>query len=274
MPAPTPMLAANARQWPGGTGWVMQPKWDGFRLLVAVDEHREICGYSRHATDLTDRLGELLEPLTALPGATVLDGELVALAERDGRVVQDFAAVGRAALRGDAAAARALHYVTFDLLALDGHDTRRLRWDERDDLLRRVLPDSRRIRAIASEPAVMARHDALVGLDFEGTVLKRVGSTYRPGRQTSWRKVKARHRTEATVTRLGVARDGRRYAVCQLADGPRVTAAVPTGGAQPRDTVEIVYCRQDADGTLREARVVPCGVAAAPATPAPAGSRA
>ena len=54
----------------------------------------------------------------------MFDGELVAIAERDGRPVQDFAMVGRAVLRGDVAAAGQLRFVGFDLLALAGEDLR------------------------------------------------------------------------------------------------------------------------------------------------------
>lgn len=32
------MLAATGREWPTESGWVMQPKWDGFRLLVRAGE--------------------------------------------------------------------------------------------------------------------------------------------------------------------------------------------------------------------------------------------
>ncbi|MGO9960641.1 MAG: hypothetical protein ACLP50_32480 [Solirubrobacteraceae bacterium] len=73
----------------------MQPKWDGFRLLVAVDSAGRVRAWSRHGTSLTARLGDLLEGFIAVPAASVFDGELVSLASRDGHVVQDFAAVGR-----------------------------------------------------------------------------------------------------------------------------------------------------------------------------------
>jgi ATP-dependent DNA ligase len=58
----------------------------------------------------------------------VFDGELVAIAERDGRPVQDFAMVGRAVLRGDIAAAEHLRFVGFDLLTLAGEDLRGRAW--------------------------------------------------------------------------------------------------------------------------------------------------
>lgn len=29
---PIPMLASAGKAWPAGEGWVLEPKWDGFRL--------------------------------------------------------------------------------------------------------------------------------------------------------------------------------------------------------------------------------------------------
>ena len=233
----------------------MQPKWDGFRLLVEVNTSSEIRGWSRHGADLTAGLGDLLDPFASTAHGTVFDGELVALADRGGRVIQDFAAVGRAALHRDRSAARGLHYVAFDLLELGRRDTRSLTLTERAQLLADVLPEAPRLRRSVSEPASPARHDTIVALGFEGTVLKRPRSTYRPGRQRTWRKYKARHHAPATVLRTGSARDGRRYAVCEPGDGRTITAGILGAAAPTGKLVDVVYSRVDANGALREARV-------------------
>jgi ATP-dependent DNA ligase len=124
----------------------------------------------------------------------VFDAELVALSSRDAPPVQDFAAVCRATLQADAAAARKLHLVAFDLLELDGEDLRALPWVKRTSLLRETFPADHRLRLVQTLPASRAAHDQLVAIGFEGSVLKRPGSRYRPGRQTTWRKYKASHR--------------------------------------------------------------------------------
>jgi ATP-dependent DNA ligase len=138
----------------------------------------------------------------------VFDAELVALSSRDGRAVQDFAAVCRAALQADAAAARKLHVVAFDLLDLAGENVRSLPWVRRSELLREAFPAGERLRLIQTRPASRAAHDQLVALGFEGSVLKRPGSAYRPGRQTTWRKYKASHRATATLRDVRLGRDG------------------------------------------------------------------
>jgi bifunctional non-homologous end joining protein LigD len=131
-----------------------------------------------------------------------------ALSSRDGRVVQDFAAVRRAVLQGDVAAVSMLHLVAFNLLELAGEDLRALPWVKRTELLREAFPCGDRLRLVQSQPASRAVHDRLVALGFEGSVLKRPGSMYRPGRQTSWRKYKTSRRAIATLGAVRAGRDG------------------------------------------------------------------
>ena len=86
-------------------------------------------------------------------------------------------------------------------------------------------------------------------------MLKRPGLTYRPGRQTTWRKYKASHRAIATLRALRHGRDGYTYATCDL-DGRRVvTVGSPRLAASIGHRVELAYSRIDADGSLREVRI-------------------
>jgi ATP-dependent DNA ligase len=233
----------------------MEPKWDGFRLLVAIDQHGRVRAWSRRGTSLGDRVGSLLEPLAEAPRGTVVDGELVALSSQDGRAVQDFTAVCRAALQADAVAASKLHLVAFDLLELGGDDIRSLAWVKRTELLREAFPVRERLRLVQTQPANRAAHDQLVALGFEGSVLKRPGSTYRPGRQTTWRKYKASHRATATLRAVRLGRDGHSYAISDL-DGRCVTTlGSPRLAALVGQQVELAYSRIDADGSLREVRI-------------------
>ena len=189
------------------------------------------------------------------PRGTVVDGELVALSSQDGRAVQDFTAVCRAALQADAVAASKLHLIAFDLLELAGDDIRSLPWVKRTELLREAFPASDRLRLVQTQPASRAAHDQLVALGFEGSVLKRPGSTYRPGRQTAWRKYKASHHATATLRAVRLGRDGHTYAISDL-DGQRVTTlGSPRLAALIGHQVELAYSRIDADGSLREVRI-------------------
>jgi ATP-dependent DNA ligase len=169
--------------------------------------------------------------------------------------VQDFAAVCRATLQGNAAAAKQLQLVAFDLLELAGEDLRPLPWTKRTAYLRDVFPVGERLRLVQSMAASRAAHDHLVALGFEGSVLKRPRSTYRPGRQRAWRKYKATHRAIATLRALRSGRDGNTYAICEH-DGRRVTApASPRLSPLIGQELELAYSRVDADGSLREVRI-------------------
>jgi ATP-dependent DNA ligase len=237
----------------------MQPKWDGCRLLVDVGAEGEVRAWSRHGTNLTARLGVLLAPFADVAPGTTFDGELVALAERDGQPTQDFAAVIRAVFTGQPAATDRLRFVAFDLLAVAGQDVRHRPWKERDVRLCEALPLCERIRLVVSQPASRAAHDAIVALGFEGTVLKRPGSTYRVGRHNAWIKHKAQFTTRAELRAVRQDRDGRWHAVCDI-DGRRIRAvAGPRTADRVGQLVELAYSRVDADGTLREARVAPPG---------------
>jgi ATP-dependent DNA ligase len=71
------MLAQRVSELPSGEGWIFEPKWDGFRVLVFRDEE-EILIQSRDEKPLGRYFPELEQPLKAhLPRRCVVDGELV-----------------------------------------------------------------------------------------------------------------------------------------------------------------------------------------------------
>jgi hypothetical protein len=96
-----------------------------------------------------------------------------------------------------------------------------------------------------------------VALGFEGTVLKRPGSAYRPGRHRAWLKHKTRFVARAELRSVHQDRDGCWHAICDI-DGRRVHAIAGARTAERiGHVVELVDSRVDADGSLREARVAP-----------------
>jgi ATP-dependent DNA ligase len=71
------MLAKRVSELPSGEGWIFEPKWDGFRILVFRDGD-ELLLQSRDAKPLNRYFPELeAELLAQLPERAVLDGELV-----------------------------------------------------------------------------------------------------------------------------------------------------------------------------------------------------
>ena len=49
----SPMLLAAGRDWPKGDSWVLEPKWDGFRMLAAIGSG---CAraWTRHGTEVPE----------------------------------------------------------------------------------------------------------------------------------------------------------------------------------------------------------------------------
>lgn len=252
------MLSTSARSWPNAGHWVLQPKWDGFRLLVDIDAKGRARGWSRHGTNLTLRLRAILARFEGAAPGTMFDGELVVVSERAGQPTQDFAAVTRAVFTGDSCAGDGLRFVAFDLLRAGGRDVGERPWRERDAQLRDLLPVGERIRLINSQAATSDAHDAIVALGFEGTVLKRPSSIYRAGRQAAWVKHKARLTTTDEVLSVRQDRHRRWHALCQV--GERRVAVLASAGTADLigELVELVYSRVDANGDLREARIIPC----------------
>ena len=72
-----PMLAKLSRTIPDGDGWLFEPKWDGFRCIVARHGD-DIELTSRSERPFTRYFPELLPVLAAaLPDHVVVDGEIV-----------------------------------------------------------------------------------------------------------------------------------------------------------------------------------------------------
>src|SRR5262249_14343047 len=71
------MLAKRVGALPEGEGWIFEPKWDGFRVLVFRDGD-EVLLQSRDEKPLNRYFPELFAPLKEqLPARCALDGEVV-----------------------------------------------------------------------------------------------------------------------------------------------------------------------------------------------------
>src|SRR3954454_6220714 len=126
---------------PNGSGWLFEPKLDGFRCLVCTHGGR-FRARSRRGWDMTPALPALGG---ALPRDVQLDGELVALAD-DG--TPDFHRLSRRMLHG--ATAVAVAYFVFDVLAVEGLPTTMLPYAERRALLEELDVEGERVRLVAT----------------------------------------------------------------------------------------------------------------------------
>jgi ATP-dependent DNA ligase len=142
---------------------------------------------------MLDAFPEIAVALRAFPEA-VLGGELVV---PDVRGRSDFEELRRRNLLqrprmiAEAAAIRPAVFVAFDVLELDGKDVRNRPLFERRVLLHRHIERRPGVQIIEHvEQHGEALFQAIAADDHEGIIAKRADAPYRPGRQTSWVKIK------------------------------------------------------------------------------------
>lgn len=235
-----PMLATLVDAPFDDPGWIFETKWDGFRILAKARPGRNALLYSRGGLNVTKIYPAIAAALSKVRHDAVLDGELVAL-DRAGR--------SRFQLLQNAASRRVrLRYYIFDLLSLDGRDTRRLPLVERKKLLSGLVPRSSLVRfsthvrchGIRAFRAARKRH-------LEGIVAKRADSPYRSGRRTrDWLKIKTARRQEVVIVGFTRPRASRKHfgaLVLAVRQGRSWTYAGRTGTGFDASTLKSLHAR-------------------------------
>jgi len=186
-----PMLATLAEAPPrDGKSWAYELKYDGFRAVVAI-AGGSIAMWSRNELDLAPRFPSVAAALSKLKlPEVVLDGEIVVLDEHGAPRFQLLQ-------QGDR---RELLFV-FDILWLDGHDLRKLTYDQRRALLEKTLkrtPAAIKVSETLDTTGEAALERAKKS-GWEGIIAKRRSSVYEPRRSKEWLKIKAINEQELIV---------------------------------------------------------------------------
>ncbi|AXV15217.1 ATP-dependent DNA ligase [Neorhizobium sp. SOG26] len=187
-----PCLATLRASPPHGPEWSYEIKWDGYRLAVHV-EPSGVRVITRGGKDWTHRFPGIAEAAKALNRTMILDGEAVILDERGrsdfGLLQRSLGASGR---NGGKLPSRDSILYAFDLLYLDGHDLRKLDYEDRRELLEEVLDGQEGAIRLSEEfdadPETLLQHACQLGL--EGIIAKHRKRPYRSGRQGDWLKIK------------------------------------------------------------------------------------
>ncbi|WP_100366068.1 ATP-dependent DNA ligase [Diaminobutyricimonas aerilata] len=211
-----PMLAKSVPALPDGEGFSFEPKWDGFRAIVYFDGTDVEIG-SRGSKTLTRYFPELVRALAEqLPGACVLDGEVVVRSGERGAERLDWEALSQRIHPAETrirllAEQTPASFIAFDLLAV-GEDS----WLDRPFGERRA--ELERVVAQAEAPVHLTRTttDAEVagrwfvefeGAGLDGVVAKRLDGVYAPGKRTML-KIKHARTADVVVTGYRVHKSG------------------------------------------------------------------
>jgi bifunctional non-homologous end joining protein LigD len=196
-PGPLPetvpaMLATLTDERFSDPEWIFERKLDGVRCLARRDNRGRVRLRARNDHDLTGSYPEIAEALAAQADvALFVDGEVVAF---EGRRTSFARLQGRLGLT-DPHAARAtgiaVYYYVFDLLHLDGRDTRRLPLLTRKKLLRDALGFADPLRfTVHRRAAGEEAYRAACARGDEGVIAKRAAAAYTGGRSKDWLKFK------------------------------------------------------------------------------------
>jgi bifunctional non-homologous end joining protein LigD len=190
----SPQLAQPAESPPAAAGWLHELKLDGYRIqarksgVSAGGNGKPVQLLTRTGLDWTHRMPAVAAEVARLPADKLtLDGEVVVL-RPDGTT--SFADLQASFQEG---AKHPLTYFCFDLLHLNGHNTRDLPLRERKALLAQLLahadPHTLRLSEhLESDGPTIFRNACK--LSAEGIVSKRASAKYHSGRSSDWIKCK------------------------------------------------------------------------------------
>lgn len=186
-----PMLATLTDDRFSHPDWIFERKLDGVRAIGTRDGD-EVRLMSRNRKRMDSAYPELVEALAGVErDRFVLDGEIVAF---EGRRTSFARLQTRIHLREPERARRTgvtVYYYLFDLLHLDGYDTRRLPLRERKSLLREVLDFRDPLRFTQHRNGEgEAYYAQACRRGWEGVIAKRAASRYTSGRSRDWLKFK------------------------------------------------------------------------------------
>ena len=202
-PPVAPMLAKRVSALPDGEGWIFEPKWDGFRVLVFRDGD-ELLIQSRDEKPLNRYFPDLIEPLTAqLPRRCVLDGEVVIA--QDGRLefealqLRIHPAASRVALLAKESPAAV---VFWDVLCEGDRDLRaapfRARRVELEALLAQATPPLYLTPATPDRSTAADWLRRFEGAGLDGVIAKPASGTYEPNKRVMF-KIKHERECDCVV---------------------------------------------------------------------------
>ena len=190
-----PQLAQETQAPPSGTEWLHELKLDGYRIQ-ARKRGNSVELFTRSGLDWTHRMKSIAAAVKELPvDDALLDGEVVVL---DDAGLSSFARLQASFEKNEK---HPLTFFVFDLLHMNGRNTRGLPLRERKQLLHGFIDGEGhevRMSDDLSGDGAQIFH-AACELHAEGIISKRADGEYSSGRSTQWVKSKCVHEQEFVV---------------------------------------------------------------------------
>lgn len=201
-----PMLAEIITRPFDDKNWVFEIKYDGYRTIAVINK-RQADLFSRNHLSYNQKFKVILDELKNLNHIAVLDGEVV-VEDKSGRsdfqLLQNYQKTGKGNIK----------YYVFDIMNLDGNDTRNLRLLERKELVK-MLIDKQFDNVHYSEhfsKQGKAFFEVAIKNNLEGIMAKESNSPYRSGRRSGeWLKIKNTQEEEAIIVGITGPKGSRRY---------------------------------------------------------------
>lgn len=212
---PAADLSDIARTMPNE--FLVEDKFDGIRAQAHVKDGR-VAIYSRTMDEITHRFPELLEPLKALNGEVIIDGEIVPASDT---AILPFSELqkrlGRKKVGTQLLISVPVILVAYDLLYAGGKVLIDDPLSERRKLLQEIVPSNGPVRLsegkiFTEAPLLDDEFAAARARGNEGLMIKSPASSYKPGRRgREWLKLKRAIATlDVVVTAVEVGHGKRR----------------------------------------------------------------
>jgi bifunctional non-homologous end joining protein LigD len=203
----SPMLASLADEPFNDPDWIFETKYDGYRALAFI-KNGDVNLVSRNNLSFNVLFAPLLKELKKLNHAAILDGEAVVEDKKGNsnfQQLQNYQNSGSGQLK----------YYVFDILNLDGQDTRSLTLLERKELLKLLIRQNKFKNIIYSTHIIENGREAYeraLKQKHEGIIAKNSESTYVSGKRTkNWLKIKITQQDEAIITGITAPKGSRKH---------------------------------------------------------------
>ena len=191
-----PQLATLSEGIVNDKNWIVEIKFDGYRLLIRIDKE-DVRLFTRNGNDWTHKLSILKQRILEFnfPSGWY-DGEIIV---PNASGVPDFGALQQSFVTNKS---QNIILYLFDLVYFKGYDLRGLSLVKRRSILMKLLEnvDSEHIRlseVFEAPPSNLLKSACQLGL--EGIILKNPDSPYSSSRSTNWLKLKCKQRQEFVI---------------------------------------------------------------------------